>query len=323
MSAFNGTVLLTGAAGFIGSHTAEALLARGCRVVGLDSFDPFYDRAMKERNIEEVRAVGGDFEFIEGDITDADAVERVFAGHAPGAVIHLAALAGVRPSIEQPGRYMRVNVEGTVNILESARRHGADRMVVASSSSVYGNCLTVPFAEDAIVTEPISPYAASKVATESICHTHHALTDMPTCCLRFFTVFGPRQRPDLAINKFMRLIHAGEAIPMFGDGSTSRDYTFIEDIVAGVVASLDRVPGFGFRVWNLGGNQPVTLSDMIRLVGEAVGKEPVIDRRPIQPGDVNRTYADLSRCGSELGYAPSTSFEDGLAAQWAWLRDQL
>jgi len=318
-------VLVTGAAGFIGSHTCEALLAKPGveRVVGIDNFDPFYAEPIKRANLEEVATAGGDqFVFERCDIRERDALERVFTEHRPGAVIHLAARAGVRPSIQDPAGYARVNVEGTANVLECARVVEVDRLSVASSSSVYGNASKVPFSETDDISQPISPYAATKCATEAVCHAHHSLYGVPIACLRFFTVFGPRQRPDLAIAKFMRLIDAGDPIPMFGNGSTSRDYTFIGDIVAGVLASLERIPEHGFRVWNLGGSSPVTLDEMIAAVAETVGKEAKIDHQPSQMGDVQRTYADLTRSKAELGYDPETPFDKGLESQYAWLKAQ-
>lgn len=318
------TVLVTGAAGFIGSHVVQALLARGDRVIGVDNFDPYYDEQIKRENVRESQAgaAEGAHELVEADIRDAKTIGRVFERTRPNAVIHLAARAGVRPSIADPVGYDDVNVVGTGVILDQAARAGVQRMVVASSSSVYANNRKVPFSEDDPVDHPISPYAATKRACELICHTHWHLTGMPTACLRFFTVFGPRQRPDLAIGMFLRLVSRGEPLPFFGDGSSSRDYTFIGDIVAGVLAACDRIDRHGYRIWNLGGSSPVSLTDMVRTVGEVVGREPIIDRRPMQPGDVERTWADLSRSGAELGYAPTTSLRDGMARQWAWMQER-
>jgi len=322
-------VLVTGAAGFIGSHTCEALLSRDGdsieRVIGIDNFDPFYEESIKRSNLDEIALADRDnrFAFEDVDIRDSAALGEVFGRTKPTTVIHLAARAGVRPSIEDPASYARTNVEGTSNILEVARRAGAQRLIVASSSSVYGNASRVPFSEDDDISKPISPYAATKCATESLCYAHHYLYGTPVACLRFFTVFGPRQRPDLAIAKFMRLIEAGESIPMFGNGATSRDYTFIDDIVSGVLASMDRIDEHGFRVWNLGGNSPVTLDEMIAGVAETVGKEAIIDHQPSQMGDVERTYADLARSKAELWYEPRTSFKEGLRRQWAWCSQRI
>ncbi len=317
------TVLVTGAAGFIGSWVTEALLERGDRVVGLDSFDTFYDPALKHRTIEEIRARpdADRFSLVEFDIRRATDVNLLFEQEQFDGVIHLAARAGVRPSIAEPALYSSVNIEGSVNLLEAARQSDSvKRFVFASSSSVYGNNEKVPFAEDDFVGEPISPYAATKRACELIAHTYHSLYSLPIAMLRFFTVYGPRQRPDLAISKFIRLVDQGEAIPMFGNAETSRDYTFIQDIVTGVLASYDRIPEHGFRIWNLGGNRPVRLDEMINTVASAVGKEAILDHQPSQPGDVLRTFADLTRSKAELGYEPHTSFEEGVTKQVAWYR---
>lgn len=317
-------ILLTGAAGFIGSHTAERLLAAGCTVIGVDNLDGFYDPAIKRRNLAEIGRHDGAARFtcIEADLCDAAAMARVFDEHKPTGVIHLAARAGVRPSIEQPALYAHVNVEGTTVMLEAARRtKGCSRFVMASSSSVYGNNPKVPFSESDDVNAPISPYAATKRSCELIAHTYAHLYKLPVASLRFFTVFGPRQRPDLAIGKFIRLISAGESIPFFGDGSTSRDYTFIQDIVTGVVAAYDRIPDHGYRIWNLGGSDPVTLREMVDTIGRVVGKTPILDRQPLQPGDVERTFADLSRSTAELSFRPTTSFQDGVRTQWDWFRN--
>ncbi|GAB5497577.1 MAG: GDP-mannose 4,6-dehydratase [Phycisphaerales bacterium] len=318
-------VLVTGAAGFIGSHVAQALLARGDDVVGVDNFDTFYGRSIKSRNLDDLKSVteGGRFDFHELDICDESGFASLVASRKPSGIIHLAAKAGVRPSIEDPTGYARSNVMGTSSVQRAAELHGVERLVVASSSSVYGNNDRVPFSEDDIVDAPISPYAATKKACELIGHTHWHLTQMPTAMLRFFTVFGPRQRPDLAISKFMRAIHGGQPITMFGDGSTSRDYTFIDDIVAGVLAAYDRIDTFGYRIWNLGGDHPIRLDELIAKIGSVVGKDPVIESHPMQPGDVERTWADITRSERDLGYAPTTSIEQGLEQQWAWLRDRL
>ncbi len=320
-----GVIVVTGAAGFIGSHLCQALIGRGERVVGVDNFDPFYARAIKEGNLAEVASASpaGLFEFVELDLCDQGALEGLFGRVRPEGVVHLAAKAGVRPSIADPIAYARSNVMATAGVQEAARKAGTERLVVASSSSVYGNSEAVPFSEEHSVDAPISPYAATKKSCELGGHTHWHLTGMPTAMLRFFTVFGPRQRPDLAISKFMRLVHAGEPIAMFGDGSTSRDYTYIDDIVSGVVSAYDLIDRFGYRIWNLGGDHPLRLDDLIAMIGRVVGREPVIERRPMQPGDVERTWADVSRARDELGYVAKTSVEEGLALQWAWLRDQL
>ncbi|MHC4947462.1 MAG: NAD-dependent epimerase/dehydratase family protein [Planctomycetota bacterium] len=317
------TVVVTGVAGFIGSHLAAALLARGCRVVGVDNLDPFYDASLKEANLR--RLAGERFEHVRLDILEAGRLAEVVAAAGPDLVCHVAALAGVRPSLQNPARYMRVNVDGTVSVLDAARAAGCGRVVFASSSSVYGNNRKVPFAETDPVDAPISPYAASKRSAELICHAYGHLFGLTIAALRFFTVYGPAQRPDLAIGRFMRLVAEDREVPMFGDGSTSRDYTYVDDIIAGVLAAADRtasLPAGTFRVFNLGGAHPVTLSDMIAAVGRVVGREPRVHRLPAQPGDVNRTWADLTRSGAEIGYHPTTPFEEGLARQWAWMRGQ-
>lgn len=308
--------LVTGAAGFIGSHLCEALLARGDEVVGLDSFDDFYSPEIKRANL--AAALGHErFRLVEGDIRDAAAVETAI-GPGVDIIVHLAARAGVRPSIEQPLLYQDVNITGTGVLLEAARRRGIRKFIFASSSSVYGNNQKVPFSETDNVDHPISPYAASKKAGELICHTYHHLFDIDITCLRFFTVYGPRQRPDLAIHKFARLIEAGKPIPVFGDGSMRRDYTYVGDIVAGVLAAMDRVGGY--HVYNLGNSSPVSLAELIAALETALGKQAQIQRLPVQPGDVERTYADIETSRRELGYAPATPLAEGLAAFVAWMR---
>lgn len=317
-------VLVTGAAGFIGSHVAEALLARGTRVIGVDNFDPFYDVALKRDNVETIASrFGSRFSFEALDLTDAPSLARLMEREKPRVVIHLAAKAGVRPSIADPAGYAHANVTATSIVLAKAHAAGCDRVVVASSSSVYGNASKVPFSELDPCDAPISPYAATKRACELLGHAHHHLTKQPVAMLRFFTVYGPRQRPDLAIMSFMRRMAMGEPITVFGDGSMSRDYTFIDDVVAGVLAAVDHIPQHGFRIWNLGGNRPVALRDMVSTIAKVVGKTPQTRAAPNQPGDVERTFADLSRSKAELGYAPGTSFEEGVARQWAWLKGRL
>jgi UDP-glucuronate 4-epimerase len=309
------TVLITGAAGFIGSHCAEALAAAGKRVIGVDNFSDFYDRKWKEQNLRDL--VGVDVE--EMDITDGVNLERVVRLTKPQAILHLAAMAGVRPSIEQPAYYARVNVEGTTHLLEAARRSGVKRFVFASSSSVYGNLAHVPFSESDDVGEPISPYAATKRAGELICHTFWHLYQLPISSLRFFTVYGPRQRPDLAIHKFTRLIRRGEPIPFYGDGMTSRDYTYVDDIVRGILRAMAHTTADrGHRVYNLGGGSPVTLAKLINELETAVGKKANLQKLPAQPGDVRRTFADLKRATEELGYEPQVSLAEGLSRFAAW-----
>jgi len=307
------TILVTGAAGFIGSHSAEALIERGYKVVGVDNFCDFYDRSWKEMNL---KSVGPGIDVEEIDITDGNAIDRLVGAAKPVAILHLAAMAGVRPSIEQPAYYARVNVEGTTHLLQAAVKHKVKKFLFASSSSVYGNMSKVPFQEEDAGYEPVSPYAATKRAGELLCYTFWHLYKMPTFCLRFFTVYGPRQRPDLAIHKFTRLISRGEPVPFFGDGTTSRDYTYVEDTVSGIMQALEHCNRY--RVYNLGGSTPVTLKDLVEELQRAVGKTAVLDKRPMQPGDVERTYADLTRARSEIGYKPKVSLAEGLRRFVAW-----
>ncbi len=318
MTPSHNTILITGAGGFIGSHLSAALLGQGRYVVGLDSFDDFYDPAVKLANINRIRSGGhGDrFTLVRADIRDAEAVRACMRDHAPKSIIHLAARAGVRPSIANPALYADVNVVGTATMLDAATHAGVERFLFASSSSVYGDSAKVPFNEDRVCDSPMSPYAATKISGELIARAHHQLHNLNVACLRFFTVYGPLQRPDLAIAKFMQQIARNEPITLFGDGSTSRDYTYISDIVAGVVSALDRIDQFGFRTWNLGSDSPFSLNDMVEHVAKAVGKTPIIQRAPEQSGDVQRTWADIARSKQELDYSPATRFQDGLKQQW-------
>ncbi len=312
--------LVTGGAGFIGSNLVDRLLSEGNTVTVLDNFDPFYPRAHKSRNLGQA-AASPRFSLVEGDIVDPGAVELAFDAGWPDVVIHLAAKAGVRPSIADPIGYNRVNVEGTFQLLEKVKARPATRFIFASSSSVYGDRPTSPFRETDRVDDPISPYAATKKAGELICHSYHHLYGVPVTCLRFFTAYGPRNRPDLAIAKFTRLIERNEPIPVYGDGSTRRDYTFIEDIVDGIIRAADRCKGFA--IYNLGNAQPVELSRLVEFIGEALGKTPRIERLPLQQGDVRQTYADVSLAQRELGYAPSTSLPHGLRRYAQWYRQTL
>lgn len=314
-------VLLTGAAGFIGSHVAEALVARGDDVTGFDSFDPFYPRVVKERNLA---ALGGGkgWRFVEGDIRDRAAVAALLTPATT--VVHLAAKAGVRPSLADPAGYASTNVEGTASILDACRQVGATRIVFGSSSSVYGDDTPAPFAEDAPCVHPVSPYAATKRAGELLLSSVAGPFGLAAVSLRLFTVYGPRQRPDLAIHAFARRLLRGEALPIFGDGTDSRDYTFVDDIVRGVVAAVDRcgrlAPGV-VETYNLGRDRPVPLARMVETLAAAMGVTPVVDRRPRQPGDVHHTAADLTRARSGLGYDPQVSFEEGIARFVTWIRD--
>lgn len=313
-----GPILVTGAAGFIGSHLVDRLLDDGLDVVGLDNFDSFYDPIRKRRNLS-FALDHPRFRLVELDLRDADALHRLIAAHHPSGIIHLAARAGVRPSIEQPSLYVDVNVLATTHLLEAAcRLDPLPRFVYASSSSVYGDRPDAPFRESDPVDHPISPYAATKKACELLAHTFHHLHGLPVTGLRFFTAYGPRNRPDLAIYKFARLIAAGQRIPMFGDGTTRRDYTYVADIVDGVVRALHHCTSH--HLYNLGHSEPVTLRDMIATLGQALGKEPLIERLPEQPGDVRQTYADISLARSELGYSPSTPFPLGISRFVDWFR---
>lgn len=317
-------VLITGAAGFIGSTLAQRLVDAGIQVAGVDNFNEFYSPSLKWRNLAELKDHPL-FELRRCDICDQPVLNDVFSEFKPDAVIHLAAMAGVRPSIVDPDLYSRVNVLGTTHVLQAAVDHGVKQFLFASSSSVYGNNEKVPFAETDPVDHPISPYAATKKAGELICHSFSHLHDLPIFCLRFFTVFGPRQRPDLAISKFLRLVAEGQTLPMFGDGTTSRDYTYVDDIVAGIVAALEKCghPDLPrYRIFNLGGSEPVMLRDLIETVGQVVGQNPKIDRRSMQAGDVQRTFADITRSRLELGYQPTTDLRAGIEKQWQWMRQQ-
>lgn len=315
-------VLLTGAAGFIGSSVAQALLARGDQVLGVDNFNTFYDPAIKERNWQEATLAGGDHRLLRLDIRDP-ALQPIFADAStrPDVVCHLAAWAGVRPSIRDPLTYQANNVEGTVRLLELARHHQVRPFVFASSSSVYGARQKVPFSEEDRVDDPISPYAATKKTGELFGYTYHQLFGLSFTGLRFFTVYGPRQRPEMAIHLFARSILDGTPLSLHGDGSSSRDYTFIDDIVKGVVAAIDRtvqVPGY--RIYNLGGSETTSLSELVLELERILGKKAVVQRLPDQPGDVPRTYADLTRAKAELGYLPTTTVKQGLLRFCEWLQ---
>jgi len=311
-------VLVTGGAGFIGSHLCEHLLARGDAVVALDNFDDFYDPEIKRRNLAACRS-RGDFTLVEGDIRDAELLDELPRGGLD-AVIHLAARAGVRPSIESPSLYADVNVVGTTRLLEMARRHRIRNFVFASSSSVYGERRDAPFRESDAVDLPVSPYAATKKAGELLCHAFHRLGELDVACLRFFTVYGPRQRPEMAIHHFTRLIAAGEPVTVFGDGDAQRDFTYVDDIISGVLAALDR--NEGYRVYNLGHHRMVSIDELVAEIGAALGIEPRIHRLPAQPGDVSRTCADISRARDLLGYEPRTPLEEGIARFVEWYREE-
>ncbi len=314
-----GRALVTGGAGFIGSHLCERLRGEGVEVTALDSFDPFYDPRLKERNLARLAGDQG-FHLVRGDIRDEAAVEELFASGSFDTVFHLAARAGVRPSLEQSRVYHDVNVTGTVVLLEAARRHHVGRFLFGSSSSVYGNNEKVPFAEDDPVDHPVSPYAASKRAGELAAHTYHHLYGMDVICLRFFTVYGPRQRPEMAIRKFTRSILEGKPVPRFGDGNTVRDYTYIDDIIDGVLAAARR--GQGYRIYNLGESRTTSLTELIGLLSQALGRAAVVEPRPHQPGDVRRTFADITRAREEIGYAPRVDMAEGIRRFVEWYREE-
>lgn len=310
--------LVTGGAGFIGSHVCERLLRDGHGVWAFDDLNDFYSPALKQANLRHLQALALPFTFVHGDLTDSAAVAEVFSSAQFDQVIHLAARAGVRPSLQHPGLYQRVNVEGTVNLLEAARARKVRKITIASSSSVYGVNAKVPFSEADPIFSAISPYAASKLACEALGHVYHHVYGMDIAMLRFFTVYGPRQRPDLAIHKFATLISAGKAIPVFGDGSTARDYTYVTDTVDGVLACTRRE--LGFEIFNLGESQTVRLDYLIALLEKSLGKTAILDRQPPQPGDVPVTYADITNAREKLGYNPSVKIEAGIPMFVEWFR---
>ncbi len=330
--------LVTGGAGFIGSHVCERLLRDGHSVWAFDDLNHHYDPQLKRRNLREVQALAPwnnsaqdpatagspaystgrakPFEFVHGDITDRAALDEIFSSVKFDQVIHLAARAGVRPSLADPALYQRVNVEGTVNVLEAARTNHVKKITIASSSSVYGMNSKTPFSESDPIFSAVSPYAASKLACEALGHVWHHLYGLDVAMLRFFTVYGPRQRPDLVIYKFAKLISAGKPIPVFGDGSAARDYTFITDTLDGIIACTQKE--FGYEIFNLGESQTVKLDYLIELLEKSLGKKAVIDRQPVQPGDVPITFADISRARARLGYSPSVKIEQGIPKFVDW-----
>lgn len=314
------TTLVTGAAGFIGSHLVERLIDLDYRVVGLDNFDDSYEPHIKWNNIQQL---GTDELFIlnQGDIRDRALLHDLFSKHAFNSVIHLAAKAGVRPSIAQPQLYEEVNVQGTINLLEESRLAPVQKFIFISSSSVFGDSTKIPFREDQRTGTPMSPYAASKAAAESFCRTYHHLYGLPTIILRPFTVYGPRQRPGMAIHLFTRKIDAGEEIHIFGDGSSKRDYTYVSDIVNGILKALTN-KGCQFDIFNLGNSQPVSLNDLVHLIEESLGKKAIIKRLPMQPGDVPITAADISKAKTLLGYQPETTIEQGIRQFIEWYRSE-
>ena len=313
------TVLVTGGAGFIGSHLVGRLLKSGDTVTVIDNFNDFYDPSIKRLNIQP-HLKQENYRLVEGDIRDAELVRKTFAEQKFGQVIHLAAMAGVRPSIKRPVLYQEVNLIGTMNLLEACRDFDVGHMIFASSSSVYGNNEKVPFSESDPVDNPISPYAATKKSGELMAFTYHHLYGIKTACLRFFTVYGPRQRPEMAIHLFTDRIWRGEEITMFGDGTSRRDYTFIDDIIDGVWAS--RSAEYEYEIFNLGRSDTVTLADLIQKIEHALGKKANIKRLPHQPGDVEQTFADISKANRVLGFSPTVSIDDGLRRFAAWYKER-
>ncbi|KAF7560840.1 hypothetical protein G7046_g3305 [Stylonectria norvegica] len=313
-----GDILVTGGAGFIGSHLVDALLAEGCwRVAVIDNFDPFYSADIKHANIA-AHLSNPNFRLYKTDIRDAAALRTVFADYSFAAIVHLAACAGVRPSLQFPSRYIDTNVTGTLNLLDCARDFGVGQFVFGSSSSVYGLGARVPFSEDCKTAQPISPYAASKTAAELLCHTYAHLYRIKCVCLRFFTVYGPRQRPDLAIHKFAKLIHEGKPIPVFGDGTTRRDYTYVDDIVQGVRSAIGHYQGSNYEVFNLGESETIELGELIGLIEESLGRTAIIDWREAQAGDMPLTFADISKAKCFLGYKPTTKIHHGIPKFVQW-----
>ena len=312
--------LVTGGVGFIGSHVCERLLEAGHAVCALDDLNDFYDPAIKQSTLRELQSRAQSFSFVHADITNRGEVNEIFGSMAFDQIIHLAARAGVRPSLENPALYQRVNVEGTVNVLEAARERGVKKITIASSSSVYGVNSKVPFSEADPIFSAISPYAASKLGCEALGHVYHHVHGMDVCMLRFFTVYGPRQRPDLAIHKFARLMQSGQPIPVFGDGNTSRDYTYVDDTVDGVIAATDKE--FGYEIINLGESQTIELDRLIELLEQAMGVKAEINRQPAQPGDVPITFANIEKAQRLLGYNPQVKIEDGIPRFIEWFRQQ-
>ncbi len=311
------SILITGGAGFIGSHLADRLLAEGgWRVTVIDDFNDFYDPAIKRKNVEP-HLLNSNFEVVEADIRDPAILERAFDNRRFDCIVHLAARAGVRPSLRQPQLYAETNVNGTLNLLEFARARHTRQFIFGSSSSVYGINAKLPFSEDDPVSQPISPYAATKIAGELLCHVYTHLHNLRCVCLRFFTAYGPRQRPDLAIHKFAKLMAAGRPVPVYGDGTTRRDYTYIDDIIAGVHAALD-YQASEYEVINLGESRTVELRELISLLEDALARRAAIDWQPLQPGDVPQTFADIAKARRLLGYNPQTQIEEGIPRFVEW-----
>jgi len=312
-------ILITGGAGFIGSHLVERLLSEGHEVICLDNFDSFYASEIKRANLR-LAENNPRFTLIEGDIRNPESLKKLFEQHQIEKVVHLAARAGVRPSIAQPQLYEDVNIKGTINLLEVCKEFSIGQFIFGSSSSVYGTNSKVPFSEDDKIEMPISPYAASKRAGELFCYTYHHLYNIPMTCLRFFTVYGPRQRPEMAIHKFTRLIDEGKEIPMFGDGTSQRDYTYVSDIIDGITNALGKP--FEFEIFNLGESCTVELKYLISFIEDSLGKAAKIKKLPPQPGDVPITFADINKARALLGYNPKVSIEAGIQQFIAWYKDK-
>ncbi|ADO84500.1 GDP-mannose 4,6-dehydratase [Ilyobacter polytropus] len=314
--------LVTGGAGFIGSHLCDYLLDRGHKVVVVDNFNAYYDVEIKERNVGS-NLDNPNYKLYRGDIRDIDFLKKIFQDEKIDAVINLAAMAGIRPSLENPMLYEEVNIRGLMNLLELSKANGINKFIQASSSSVYGNNKKVPFKETAVVDFAISPYAATKKSGEVMGHVYHYLYNIDMIQLRFFTVYGPRQRPDLAIHKFTGMITAGEAIPFYGDGTTQRDYTYIDDIIDGIVKSIRYLENNDnvYEIFNLGESHTISLKEMVGTIEEELGIEAKINRQPMQPGDVEKTYADISKAKEILGYNPKTEFKDGIRKFVQWYRE--
>lgn len=311
-------ILVTGGAGFIGSHLSESLLKQGHKVICLDNFNDYYNPRIKQRNVASFEN-NSNYELIQGDILDLQLLRQVFRNSNIAIIVHLAARAGVRPSIQEPLLYQRVNVEGTTNLLEMAKEFNIEKFIFGSSSSVYGKNKKVPFSEIDSVDHPISPYAATKKSCELICYTYHHLYNFPVTCLRFFTVYGPRQRPDMAIHKFAKLVFHNQKIPMFGDGNSRRDYTYISDIIDGICKSIERCSDY--HIYNLGESKTIELKNLIELIANCLGMEPIIQMLPVQPGDVPITYSDISKAKRELGYDPKVSIDEGIKKFVSWFKE--
>ena len=311
-------ILVTGAAGFIGSHVCDYFVKHNHSVTGIDNFDNFYPKKFKISNLQNLEG-NKRFNFFEGDIRDKAVLEKIFSSQAIDVVIHLAAKAGVRPSIESAAEYYDVNIIGTINLMESMKNYKVTKLIFGSSSSVYGNNDKLPFSVEDKVDNPISPYASSKKGGELLCHVYSHLYKFDITCVRFFTVYGPRQRPDLAIHKFTRLIQEGKAIPFYGDGTTARDYTYIDDIVNGIDCALRHLRGY--RIYNLGESKVVMLKELVKTIENSLGKKAILEYLPLQKGDVDRTYADISKSREEIGYDPKWNIEQGIEKFVAWFKN--